>query len=203
MNYLAHFHLADQLAGSGSVEQQQGLMIGALLGDYVKGPLRGDYPANWETGIWLHRRIDALTDRHPLVQECLQLLPEAYRRFGGIMLDVCFDHCLANRWQDFDQRELTDFSQHCYKQVLPHSDRYPQLASRQIGILSRHNVLSMMTDWQRVEQMLAGIGSRLRVSNPLAECGPSLYQNLADIDTRFQELYPALVAQLTTELAAR
>mgnify|MGYP003629303282 FL=1 len=68
MNYLAHFHLAQQLASRCGLDErdamQQGLLIGGLLGDFVKGPLRGNYPATWEVGIRLHRRIDALTDSH-------------------------------------------------------------------------------------------------------------------------------------------
>ena len=55
MNYLAHFHLAARLASERG-EEGDGLLIGALLGDYVKGPLRGDYPDDWEEGIRLHRR---------------------------------------------------------------------------------------------------------------------------------------------------
>ena len=45
MNYLAHFHLA----GS-----DNGLIVGALLGDYVKGPLTEQYSAEFLNGIILH-----------------------------------------------------------------------------------------------------------------------------------------------------
>ena len=50
MNYLAHFHLA---------WPDPGLVVGGLEGDYYKGPLRGDLPGDIESGVRLHRAIDA------------------------------------------------------------------------------------------------------------------------------------------------
>lgn len=200
MNYLAHFHLAEQLAELSDCNKP-GLLIGALLGDYVKGPLKAQQPAEWERGIWLHRRIDAVTDQHPLVQDCLASLPREYRRFGGIMLDVAFDHCLARRWCDFDPRPLSQFSQHCYATVQAQQQHFPQAAQRQIAVLAKHDVLSMMVEWSPVEKMLAGIGRRLRVDNPLHRCGPDLLVQMDKIETRFQALYPQLLHQLSQELS--
>ncbi len=202
MNYLAHFHLAEQLAEITGADRT-GLLIGALLGDFVKGPLRGEHPPEWETGIWLHRRIDALTDRHELVQNCLGGLPSPYRRFGGIMLDVCFDHCLAKDWAEFDRRELREFSQLCYQPLLLQERHYPPSARRQIGVLAKHDVLSAMDHWPTVERMLAGIGRRLRGDNPLDHCGSVLLERLPSFADHFREHSPPLRSQLAQELRQR
>ena len=53
MNYLAHFHLAGD---------DPAMIGGALLGDFVKGSLGGEYHRDLERGIRLHRRIDAFSD---------------------------------------------------------------------------------------------------------------------------------------------
>ena len=58
MNFLAHFHLA---------WPDEGLVVGGLEGDYVKGQLRGALPAQLEKGIKLHRAVDDFTDAHPLI----------------------------------------------------------------------------------------------------------------------------------------
>jgi acyl carrier protein phosphodiesterase len=58
MNYLAHLHLGGQ---------EPDALLGSLYGDFVKGPLRGQWPAKVEAGIRLHRRIDAFTDSHAQV----------------------------------------------------------------------------------------------------------------------------------------
>ena len=53
MNYLAHLHLGGDRPAQ---------LLGSLYGDFVKGPLAGQWPAEIEAGIRLHRRIDAFTD---------------------------------------------------------------------------------------------------------------------------------------------
>jgi acyl carrier protein phosphodiesterase len=51
VNHLAHFHLAGEC---------EHLVVGALLGDYVKGPLTGALPQALERGVRLHRRAESL-----------------------------------------------------------------------------------------------------------------------------------------------
>ena len=206
MNYLAHFHLAQRLANRCGLDErgaiQQGLLIGGLLGDFVKGPLRGNYPATWEVGIRLHRRIDALTDSHTLVSECLDKLPADYRRYGGIMLDVCFDHCLSLRWDQHHSTSLNSFTQGCYQQILPDKDHYPTAARRQIGFLAEYDVLTKMADWDNIEAMLGRIAKRVPRENPLSHCGAELARLLPFIDQQFLGLYPALQDQLFEEFNA-
>ena len=54
MNYLAHLMLAGDQPES---------VIGAMLGDFVRGRQAEQYSA----GIRLHVRIDSFTDSHPIV----------------------------------------------------------------------------------------------------------------------------------------
>ena len=69
MNYLAHFHLS---------HGNDDWMTGALLGDFVKGPLKGERSKALEQGILLHRKIDAFTDRHPQLNATQQLFDPMY-----------------------------------------------------------------------------------------------------------------------------
>lgn len=196
MNYLAHFHLA---ACARQTPDPQGLLVGALLGDFVKGPLRGDWPADWERGIALHRRIDALTDSHPEVRSLLQVLPPDYRRYGGIMLDVCFDYCLARHWRNFHGAALPDFAQQVYGVLGMHESAMPLPAAKQARRLAQYDVLLAMGQWHTVENMLALIGQRLKRSNPLADCAPMLQERLPDIEAHFLRLYPQLTELLDND----
>ena len=198
MNYLAHFHLARRVAHNTGLHESD-LLIGALLGDAVKGPLKGHYPEGWEVGIRLHRRIDALTDHHPTVSSLTATLPDHYRRFAGIMLDVCFDHCLSLDWPQHEAQPLADFSQHCYDQLLPGKSDYPATAARQIYYLARYDVLSGMDHWPQIEAMLERIDQRFRRPTPLAEAGPTLARALPTVREGFAQLYPALINQLSEE----
>lgn len=64
MNFLAHLHLA-HLADSS--------LPGNLLADFVRGNPQGEYPADVVDGIYMHRRIDVMTDN----------LAEVKRRANG------------------------------------------------------------------------------------------------------------------------
>ena len=107
MNDLAHFQLA---------AADDGWLVGALLGDHVKGLLRdGDWPEDWLTGMRLHRRIDAVTDRHPALEPCRASLPAAWRRYAGIIIDISLDHWLARHWTEVHPQPLTSFEQRVYR----------------------------------------------------------------------------------------
>lgn len=203
MNYLAHFHLAARLASERG-EEGDGLLIGALLGDHVKGPLRGEYPDDWEEGIRLHRRIDALTDSHPATRDCLRAFPDDFRRYAGIALDVCFDHVLSQHWRDNWGGErhtptLETFSQHCYQTLLSADTSLPDSARRQSRFLADYNVLCSLQDWHNTHRTLSLIARRLRRPNPLQDCAAVLAPRRAEIERCFFDLYPALIDQLSEE----
>lgn len=89
MNYLAHLHL-----GSRSDD----FLVGSLLGDFVRGDPTGRFPGEVEAGIRLHRRIDVLTDSHPAFRRARSAIDPSRRRFGGIIVDLGWDHVLACQW---------------------------------------------------------------------------------------------------------
>lgn len=181
MNHLAHFHLSDG---------DNGLIIGALLGDHVKGLLKGDYPASWETGIRLHRSIDAFTDRHREIRQAQQLFEPEYRRYSGIMLDVLFDHFLNRHWKTFHHQSLTEFSQQVYQIINNH--RLPESASQQAANFERYDVLLSYQHWQTIEVVLERIGQRLKRKNPLAQSAEQLQQHYPALEQLFLDFYPQL-----------
>src|SRR4051794_20998713 len=106
MNWLAHLFLS---------ESSPGFRLGNLLPDLV-GPeqLRG-LPPDVMRGIECHRHIDAFTDRHPIVRESIGRLSGTYRRFGGILMDVFYDHFLATEWARYSKVPLDAFAADVYK----------------------------------------------------------------------------------------
>lgn len=184
MNYLAHFHLA-QASDAG--------MLGALLGEYVKGPLRGEWPAAWERGIHLHRSIDALSDRHGSRLQFAEAVPAEYRRFAGIVFDVYCDHLLSLHWQRFETQPLPAFAARVYKLLDRHMAQLPPAAARMAQRLIEYDVLCIYHEWNTVSGALARIGERFARANPLARAGSELGVYLPLAEQLFLELYPALL----------
>ena len=110
MNYLAHFKLA---------AEHPELLVGNLLADHVKGKLNGRFDVGIESGIRLHRAIDAFTDSHHLVQSSHARFHCKYRRYGGIITDLAFDHFLAVNWNQYDSRPLGVFCRDTTNKIMP------------------------------------------------------------------------------------
>src|SRR3954467_13425794 len=109
MNFLAHAFLA---------RDDIDLMVGSLMGDFVKGRLDGQYAAPIMRGLILHRRVDTYTDSHPvLVRSRSRISPER-RRYAGILVDLFYDHYLAVPWSDYADIPLETSAPHVYAALL-------------------------------------------------------------------------------------
>ena len=72
MNFLAHLLLAGD---------DEGLRLGAMLGDFVRGKQAlAEYDDDIQRGTMLHRHIDAFTDSLPGISELRSGLLPPFRR---------------------------------------------------------------------------------------------------------------------------
>jgi acyl carrier protein phosphodiesterase len=116
MNFLAHLYL------SGDDPE---VLVGNLLGDFVKGRLSGNFPDGIERGIELHRRIDSFSGRSRHFIRSKRRLDESFGHYRGVLVDLFYDHFLAAHWDDYTdvpfQRFLADARQIAeeYAEVLP------------------------------------------------------------------------------------
>ena len=109
MNFLAHLHLA-HLADSS--------LSGNLLADFVRGDPAGEWPADVVEGIFMHRRIDVLTDNLPEVTEAKGWFRPETRRVAPITLDVMWDHFLSRHWTQLSpELPLPEFVRYAHAQV--------------------------------------------------------------------------------------
>lgn len=190
MNYLAHLHLG------GDGPQQ---LLGSLYGDFVKGPLEGRFPAELEAAIRLHRRIDAFTDRHPLVERARARFPVARRRTSGILLDLFFDHCLARDWADFAAEPLGLFTARVY-QVLAAQRELPERLAYIAPRMAAQDWLGSYRDFAVLEQVLLGMGRRLSRPQLLAGAMGELERLYEPLSDDFREFYPRLQAFVVGEV---
>lgn len=186
MNYLAHFHLAGQ---------DESLIEGALLGDFVKGPLQGRYSAAVESGIRLHRHIDAFSDSDQEVTHLKRNLPDGARRYGGIITDVVFDYYLSRHWSTFHSTELPVFSRSIYRILGSPSKGYPASAQRFSRRLIDHDLLCQYGHWSTVDQVLKSIARRLPFDSPLSQGTAVVEGNRAQLEEAFLDFYPRVQTQ--------
>lgn len=102
MNFLAHAYLSFD---------DEGVLAGNMISDFVKGNKQFEYPESVRAGIKLHRSIDSFTDNHPATIAAKQVFRNDYRLYSGAFMDVAYDYFLANDPQEFSAESLSVFAQ--------------------------------------------------------------------------------------------
>ncbi len=185
MNHLAHFLLA---------QGDPHLEVGAFLGDYIKGSLRGQYPRNIENGIRLHRRIDAFTDKHPVIRQSCSRMDPYVRRYAPIMIDVFFDHFLARQWSTYGNGPLHKFSDRIFTTLEAAKDIMPRRATEVARRMKQHQVLAAYADATFLIPVLARLSQRLKRDNPLADGFTQFENNQQELAQDFASFFPDVMA---------
>ena len=153
MNWLAHAFLSRT-----NVE----FRIGNILPDLVSITALREFSPLYQEGIRCHRIIDKFTDAHPIVKAGIQRLPTHYKRYGGILTDMFYDHFLAKNWLYYSPISLNNFTKEFYTDVQRiERDLPPDIFRKFQGILG-HNIFKAYEDITGLETALQRIDLRLR-----------------------------------------
>jgi acyl carrier protein phosphodiesterase len=189
LNHLAHTLLAGADAD---------MLLGSLLGDFWRGTPDPGWRAGVRAGVVLHRRIDVYTDSHPVVADARSLFDAPWRRYAGILIDIYFDHALARDWAQYTEGSLEAFSAQIGELLARHRDWLPADLNRFAGYFRAHGLFAAYARRPVIDQVLAGIGGRLRHPNRLGESGPALWQRAEELDEAFARFFPDLQAHART-----
>lgn len=185
MNHLAHLALAGD---------RPKMVIGGFLGDFVKGQLQNRFEPEIEVGIRLHRAIDAYTDQHPKVTTAACRFKPPYRRYSGIILDVLFDHLLAQNWSDYYDGELQHFSSEALTLLVESSGHLPSEAQQLAKRMHSANSLASFGEIRFLEAAFSQLSQRLTRTNPIANAHFICLELLPDIREDFRLFYTDLQA---------
>lgn len=184
MNFLAHLCLANG---------DSGLMLGGLLGDFVRGrrALRV-YPEPVRQGIILHRYIDRRTDQSSEVKTLRRKFPREFRRYAGIIIDLAFDHELAANWWRYMPGSLERFDLEVRDLLRDQAELVPEGLASFMRYADRYGLFTAYREEDVTLYALAGIGTRLSRPNPLhrvAEIWPDL---APEFKLTFRQFFPQI-----------
>ncbi|NDK97520.1 ACP phosphodiesterase [Photorhabdus bodei] len=185
MNFLAHLHLAT-LADSS--------LLGNLMADFVRGNPEGQYSADVVAGIRMHRRVDVLTDTHPLVIQARHLFSAPYRRVAPITLDIIWDHFLSLNWDKLvPTYSLPAFIHHARNQIEPHLYYTPEKFQELNEFLWPQNWLIRYADLAFIADVLKGMARRHPRLSALSGSFQDIEQHYADFEALFWQFYPYMM----------
>lgn len=183
MNWLAHLYLS---------EPEPEFWIGNLLPDFLSIGELVQFSPGVQRGIAQHRKIDLFTDAHPIVRDCINRMQPPNRRFGGVLLDIFFDHFLARNWGLYSSRSLPDFANEVYASFSKISESLPSRVASNLQRIQAHDLLCSYQEISGVSLALQRIALRLKRPMELEKSISILEQNYDDYASCFRNFFPEL-----------
>jgi len=185
MNFLAHLYL------SGDDEK---VITGNFIGDYVKGKDFLKYPESIRKGIILHRQIDSFTDHHPVFREVKKLFRNDFSLYSGVVTDLILDHLLARRWEMYSHETLRHFARRIHAVLLSNFIYLPLRVQGFLPVLIKNRRLESYAQPEGIYQSL-DIMSRYTSLPPKANIAITIMQeNFEFIQSHFFIFMQELIA---------
>ncbi|PKO37386.1 MAG: DUF479 domain-containing protein [Betaproteobacteria bacterium HGW-Betaproteobacteria-6] len=157
MNFLAHAVLAGD---------EPALIVGGVVGDWIKGPLPAGLPPGLARGVALHRAIDRHAEDHPAFQRSRQRMSAERRRYAGVLVDIFYDHLLARDWSD--EEPLAAATRRIYGHLADHLPALPEHARPAMQLMASEDWLGSYAGLDGIADVLQRMSRRARQPNPLA-----------------------------------
>ena len=184
MNHLAHALLSGD---------DEALIVGGFLGDFVHGAIDPALPLGIRRGLALHRAVDVYTDGHPLVAASRALFEPTYRRYAGIVLDIWFDHLLARDFHHWSPLPLADYSASLRGLLERNEGLLPAQLKRFLRYMRLHDLPLRYRDEAQIQRVLEGVGMRLLRANPLATSLAEIDRLRPQLQQAFDAFFPDLL----------
>lgn len=182
MNFLAHALLAGP---------NPELRVGGLMGDFIKGTLPGRLPLPIAAGVVLHRRIDGFADAHPAFRRSCARVGLLRRRYAGVMVDMFYDHFLANHWARFSDEPLDAFAAASYRLLSEHDHLLSDGHRETAAAMRTHDWLTSYRSAETIGYALDRMSQRLRRQpNALPGALEELRGAYAQFEGDFFEFFP-------------
>lgn len=185
MNYLAHIYL------SGDNEE---VVVGNFMGDYVKGQDLNNYPKAIKKGLILHRNIDTYTDTHQIVRKCKKCFIQKYRKYAGILIDIIFDHFLTQHWNKFNPEPLDIFVIKVNNILMSYYDIFPERVQFFIPSFIKNNWIKTYSKVEGIDLVLRRMSNRTTLPNETDWAMEQFRKNYKILGQQFMRYFPDIIS---------
>ena len=182
MNFLVHLFLSGN---------DSDLLVGNLLGDFVKGRLEGHYPRPIEQGIVLHRSIDSFcgSNRHFLLSK--RRIDPSFGHYRGVLVDLFYDHFLARNWAEHSEIPFPRFLSDTRLVMEEYRHYLPERLQALIPFIFSE-LLPSYLEIDGISSALGRMSKRLKRRNRLGEGGEELKRHYPALHDDFGLFFPEL-----------
>jgi acyl carrier protein phosphodiesterase len=186
MNWLAHLVLS---------EPDPAFRVGNVLADILPITEIRQLPESFQAGIARHRAIDSFTDKHPIFRQSVARLNPPFRRYGGVVMDIFYDHLLTTRWLQHNETPLRDFVAQFHADV---EVCRPEIPAHAYAILHRMRSGQWLTSYGDIDGVrltLTRMSMRLKRPFDLGSAADELQRHYVALDQDFAEFFPQIRTQ--------
>ena len=191
MNYLAHIYL------SGNNEL---VTIGNFIADGIKGKDYKKYSKDVQKGILLHREIDTFTDANTIVRKSTKRLHKKYRHYGGVIVDILYDHYLAKNWAKYSDTSLDEYIDNFYSSLDRNIDILPERILKMMPYMVADNWLLSYASIEGIQRVLNGMNRRIKNIDNMNEATNELEEFYDEFELEFTEFFEELRTFSETKL---
>lgn len=184
MNFLAHIYLSKDYPLE---------MIGNFMGDGVRGRDLTHLDPEVARGVQLHRFIDEFTDTHPIVEQSKIRLRPRFRKYAPVIVDVFYDHFLADNWDRYHDTELEHFVDKTYAHLRQNEHVLPPSTQRMLPYMIQHNWLYNYRKIQGIDRALSGLSRRASFESKMEYSSEALEAHYDAFQNEFETFFPELV----------
>ena len=180
MNFLIHMLL------SGEDDQ---ILVGNFMGDFVKGPLADRFPERIRLGVALHRRIDSFASRDDLFQCSRRRLDPHYGLYRGVLIDLFYDHFLVTEWSNWSDETFDRYLARTRSIVEQYQDELPERMQKLVPVIFEE-LLPSYGEVSGIGKALERMSRRVIRANPLAGGEAELLRHYIDLRADFRGFMP-------------
>lgn len=186
MNYLAHAFL------SGTDKE---LLLGNMIGDFVKGKHYNQYALGVQKGISFHRHLDTYTDEHKTIRAAKKILRESNIKNAGIFIDIIFDHFLAQDDEHFPTAiSLKKFTESVLGEVQNGFPIFSEEMKKYFGYMIQYNWLYHYRFRDGIEKTIMGFLKRHPHIGNGDEVVFALFNNYSALHEQYSIFMPDVIA---------
>jgi acyl carrier protein phosphodiesterase len=181
MNFLAHAYLSFD---------DENILVGNMISDFVKGSSKNNYSVAIQNGIMLHREIDTYTDHHPYTHLAKEIFKADYRLYSAPIVDILFDHFLANDETIFTDETLKAFSLNVYSSLQMYASVLPFNFYSVFQYMEKENWLYGYRTIDSMQRSLKGLARRATYMKESETAFDLFKSNYSSLKILFSHFFP-------------
>ncbi len=185
MNYLAHIFLSCD---------NEDILMGNFIADSISINEVALLPEEIQAGVRLHRKIDSYTDTHAIVRQGTQRLQPHHRKYSPVVIDVLYDHLLANNWERYSGSSLPVFAQDVYKIFSRRMEEMPGRLKRNLPRMIEHDWLNNYKTIEGLKFTLEKMDKRTRFPSNFGGAVEHLLDDYELFMEEFNAFFPEIIA---------